>query len=87
MSGPCPDPVDGNQLCGLGHTTQTMVFYRSLTTIAQAKQSLNIGDLTDSVNAYCQAISGSTSIDFRALIGDYSILTGFWYGSRLAFVV
>jgi hypothetical protein len=40
--------------------------------MASSKQSLYIGYLTDSVNAYCQAISHSSMIDFAALIGTLS---------------
>ena len=40
--------------------------------MAQSKQSLNSGYLTDSVNAYCQAISDNTAIDSRALIAPLS---------------
>ena len=43
--------VDGNQLCDLGHTTPTVLSYRDLTARSQSKQSLDIGYLTDSVNA------------------------------------
>jgi hypothetical protein len=64
--------VDGNQLCDLGRATQIMLFYRGLSAMAQSKQSLDIGYLTASVNAYCQAISGRTSIDFMTLIGHLS---------------
>jgi hypothetical protein len=43
--------VDGNHLCGLGHTTQTVRFYRDLAVSAQPKQSFDIRYLTDRVNA------------------------------------
>ena len=35
--------VDGNQLCDLGHATQTILFYRGLRAMAQSEQSLDIG--------------------------------------------
>jgi alkanesulfonate monooxygenase SsuD/methylene tetrahydromethanopterin reductase-like flavin-dependent oxidoreductase (luciferase family) len=34
--------VDGNQLCDLGHGTQTILFYRGLRATAQSKQSLDV---------------------------------------------
>ena len=40
--------------------------------MTQSKQSLNSGYLTDSVNAYCQAISDNTTIDSRALMASLS---------------
>jgi hypothetical protein len=36
-------PVDGNQLCDLGHATLTILFYRGLRAMAQSGQSLDIG--------------------------------------------
>src|SRR5262245_2212042 len=67
--------VDGNHLCDLGHTSQTVWFYRDLAVTTQPKQRLNIRCLIDSVNVYCQAISHRVAIDFRALIGPLSDLT------------
>jgi hypothetical protein len=34
---------DGNQLCDLDHTTQTLLFYSGLRAMAQSAQSLAIG--------------------------------------------
>ena len=42
--------VDGNHLCGLGHTAQTVRFYRDLAVTAQPEQSFDIRYLTDRVN-------------------------------------
>ena len=67
--------VDGNQLCDLGRATQIVLFYRCLAVTARSKQRLDLRGLTDSVNAYCQAISHRVAIDFRALIGPLSDLT------------
>jgi hypothetical protein len=64
--------VDGNHLCGLGHPTQTVWFYRDLAETAQPKQSFDIRYLTDRVNAYCQAVSHTLAIDSMALIGFLS---------------
>ena len=70
-----PFVVDGNQLCDLGRATQIVLFYRCLAATARSKQRLDLRCLTDSVNAYCQAISHRVAIDFRALIGPLSDLT------------
>ena len=70
-----PFVVDGNQLCDLGRATQIVLFYRCLAVTARSKQRLDLRGLTDSVNAYCQAISHRVAIDFRALIGPLSDLT------------
>ena len=40
--------------------------------MAQSEQSLGMRYLTESVNAWCQAISHSSTIDFAALIGTLS---------------
>jgi hypothetical protein len=40
--------------------------------MAQTKQSLNIGSLTDRLNACCQATSYRSAIDFVVLIGTLS---------------
>ena len=49
LSFPKTHRVDGNHLCGLGHATQTMWFYRDLAVTAPSKQSFDMRYLTDSV--------------------------------------
>ncbi len=64
--------VDGNQLCDWGHLTKTILFYIGLANTAQSQSGPDVWYLTESVNAYCQAISDNAAIDFMALIASPS---------------
>jgi hypothetical protein len=53
-----------------GPATQTVLVYRGLAAMAQSKQSLDIGYLTDSVNTYCQTIYRSVMLDLASIMAS-----------------